>query len=113
MEKVEQGLLSAQAASKLLEKVEEGVWARLSPAPPASERRHMHIEISDLGSGMMKVDLRLPLGLVNTVLYAGGHLSSDLDRYDGDLKELIAHSAAQGISQQGEADGDHVKLTVE
>jgi len=113
MEKVEQGLLSAQAASELLEKVDEGVWARLSPAPPASERRHMHIQISDLSSGMMKVDLRLPLGLVNTVLYAGGHLSSDLDRYDGDLKELIAHSAAQGISQQGDADGDHVKLTVE
>jgi hypothetical protein len=61
----------------------------------------------------MKVDLRLPLGLVNTVLYAGGHFSSDLDRYDGDLQEMIARSAAQGESHQGEADGDYVELTVE
>jgi MFS family permease len=113
MEKLEQGSISAQAASQMLEKVDEGVWSRLSPAPPTSERRHMHIQISDLSSGLMKVDLRLPLGLVNTVLYAGGHLSSELDRYDGDLTELIAQSAVQGTSHQGEADGDHVELTVE
>jgi hypothetical protein len=61
----------------------------------------------------MKVDLRLPLGLVNTVLYAGGHFSSELDHYDGDLTELIARSASLGISHQGEADGDHVDLTLE
>jgi MFS family permease len=113
MEKLEQGRVSAQAASQMLEKVDEGVWSRLSPAPPTNERRHMHIQISDLSSGMMKVDLRLPLGLVNTVLYAGGHLSSELDHYDGDLTELIARSASQGTSHQGEADGDHVELTVE
>ena len=113
MEKLEQGRISAQAAKQMLEKVEEGAWARLSPTPPASERRQMHIQISDLSSGMMKVDLRLPMGLVNTVLYAGGHFSSELDRYDGDLKELIARSAAQGVSHQGEADGDHVEVTVE
>jgi MFS family permease len=113
MEKLEQGHISAQAANQMLEKVNEGAWARLSPAPPASERRHMHIQISDLSSGIMKVDLRLPLGLVNTVLYAGGHLSSDLDNYNGPLTEMIAQSAAQGISQKGEASGDHVELTVE
>ena len=113
MEQLEQGSISAEAASQMLEKVEEGAWSRLSPAPPTCERRHLHIQISDLSSGLMKVDLRLPLGLVNTVLYAGGRFSSELDRYDGDLKELIAQSATQGVSHQGEADGDHVELTVE
>ena len=113
MENLEQGRISAETASQMLEKVDEGTWARLSPAPPASERRQLHIQISDLSSGLMKVDLRLPLGLVNTVLYAGGHFSTELDHYDGDLKELIAQSATQGASHQGEADGDHVELTVE
>ena len=83
------------------------------PAPPTRSAAILHIQISDLSSGLMKVDLRLPLGLVNTVLYAGGHFSSELDQYNGDLKELIARSAAQGVSHQGEADGDHVELTVE
>jgi MFS family permease len=113
MEKLEQGTISAETASQMLEEVEEDVWARLSPSPPASERRHMHIQISDISSGLMKVDLRLPLGLVNIVLYAGGHLSSDLDHYNGDLTRLIAQSATQGVSHHGEAAGDHVDLTVE
>jgi MFS family permease len=114
MEKLEEGLISAQEASLLLEKVNTSVWARLGPQAPNAERRHMRIRVSDLGSGMMKVDLRLPLGLVHTVLYTGGKMAAELVAYDNErLRELISLTAAQGQTQQLESDGTQVDISLE
>jgi hypothetical protein len=45
---------------------------------------------------MMKVDLRLPMGLVNTVLYAGGQFSADLEESNvAHLRDLLANDGLQ------------------
>ena len=73
----------------MLEAVDHGTWARLVPKTEKPiERRHLRIQVSDLNSGMIKMDLRLPMGLVNTVLYAGGQFSADLDDQN---TEQLAH----------------------
>jgi MFS family permease len=113
MEQLEQGTISAETAAVKLEEVNEGAWSRLSPPAPQTERRHLHIQIREMSSGMMKVDLRLPMGLVNTVLVMGGQFSSDLEPYNGHLQDLIAHSAAHEISQSSEQGGDEMEVTLE
>ncbi len=114
MEQLEDGRISAETANQLLAKVEESPLARLSPAAPAGERRHVRIQVRDLPSGMMKVDLRLPIGLVNTVMYMGGQVSELLSQQDSErLKELIALGTAHETAQTLEADGSRMEVSLE
>jgi hypothetical protein len=115
IEQLEEGKISAQAASQMLEAVDHGAWARLVPkAETAPERRHLRIRVSDLNSGMIKMDLRLPMGLVNTVLYTEGQFSADLDDYSTEhLRELLAHDGLHEAPAQVVTNEDRMDVTME
>jgi MFS family permease len=114
IEKLELGEISAEDASLLLEGVNGGSYARLAPQTTTTERRHLRIRVSDLASGAMKVDLRLPVGLVNTVLYAGGHISADLDEYSPlELKTLIGQSDGESEPRHLDKDDERMEVSIE
>jgi MFS family permease len=116
MEQLEQGRIDAQTAAHQIEAAGAGPWSRLAqagvtPAGPVSPARQLRIRVSDLATGSMKVDLRLPMGLVNTVLVMGGQFTADLDE-SLRLKEL-ATAAAQSGREQHEQAGERVELDIE
>lgn len=114
MEKLESGGISAETAGALLNAVEDSPLARLSPPVPAAERRHVRIHVSDRTSGATQVDLRLPMGLVNTALYAGAPLSTSLANYDAlRLLDLIERSESSDTTHSLDAGGDQVEISVE
>lgn len=114
MEQLEEGEINAQEASRSLEKVNEGVWSRLATPTTSVETRHLRIQVTDQSSGIMKNDLRIPVGLANTILYGKGSLSTELDAYDQeDLKSMIAVSAADQSSQRMESGDDQIEVSVE
>jgi MFS family permease len=96
MQRLEQGQITAEVAAELLEDVGESAWARLGPSEKAIEPRFLRFRVSDLCSGAVKLDLRLPVGVVNATLRAGGQLSPDLENFDcQSLSALIAGSASE------------------
>jgi len=112
IERLEEGTITAEEAAGLLERVDEGRWVKLAPSSPAVERRHIRIKVSELATGNIKSDLRLPVGLVNTILYTSGKLSADLEDVDQErLRELIASSTANNQSQST-SDGDQSKIDI-
>ena len=114
IEQVEEGVLSAEAAGRLLEGVGEGYWAKLSAPAEATERRHIRIQVSDMASGAMKSDLRIPVGLVNTVLYIGGHLSAELEHHDTEaLRNMLAQSTEEQRPQQLLSGDDRLDVSIE
>jgi MFS family permease len=114
LEKLESQQISAEEASRLLEGVSEGSWSKLANPREIIERRHVRIRVSNVVSGIMKVDLRLPVGLVNTVLYLGGHLSPDLDSDESDkLKELMESLSTQQDQKQLDSDGEHLEVSID
>jgi MFS family permease len=114
IERLELGEISAEEASRQLEGIGEGSYARLAPPAPETGRRHLRIRVSDLATGAMKVDLRLPVGLVNTVLYAGGHLSADLEEYSPvDLRSLIAQSEDGAEARRLDKDDERMEVSIE
>ncbi len=114
MERLEEGEISAESASQMLESLGQGAWARLAPHEAPTEPRKMRIRVSDLNTGLMKVDLRLPVGLVNTVMYVGGMLSPDLDESATDrLREMIARGSEASDPGQVEEDGRRLEVTLE
>jgi MFS family permease len=115
MQQLEEGRISAEEAVPLLTGVREDKLATMGTDRPREEARHLRIRVSDMASGHIKADLRLPLGLVNTVLHAGGRLAADLDGYDPQaLQELIARSSAEAGVQTLDTDGDErLEVSVE
>jgi MFS family permease len=112
IEQLEDGAITAEEAANLLERVDEGRWAKLAPTLPAEQKRHIRIRVSEMATGNMKSDLRLPVGLVNTILYTSGRLSADLEEFDHDrLRELISSSTA-GNQPQSMAAGDQTKIDI-
>lgn len=116
MEMLEEGKISAVEAARRLETVPEGSWSSLAtPEGKGVERRHLRIRVSDPASGMMKMDLQLPLALVNTVLQMEGQLSDDLVGLDmGELGELIAAKTPGSDASVMQTDNDEtVEVSVE
>jgi MFS family permease len=115
MEMLEEGEISAEEAVGLMQSLEDKKWAKLAAPQPTGETRYLRIQVSDLASGIMKTDLRLPLGLVNTVLYVGGRLAADLDDLDSQaLRELIAQSTTgESVQTMDVNDDEQIQISWE
>lgn len=115
LEKLEDGKLTAQEAAGLLEKVGMGRWADLAQDTVSAKQRHLHIRVSELATGQIKSDLRLPIGLVNTILYSQGNLSSDLAGLDQTvLRTLLDQGRQDGINQISDQSGnERIEITYE
>jgi MFS family permease len=114
VEQLEDGLITAEQASRQLEAVSEGVWTRLVPPDEAGRRRHLRIKVSDPASGTMKSDLRIPMGLVNALLHGEASLSSDLEQYSLEhLKEMIAKSTDGQPAQRMRHGEDEIEVSLE
>jgi MFS family permease len=115
VERLEDGHISAEEAAGLLAALEERSESRLAPARPASGQRYLRVRVSDLATGAMKTDLRLPLGLVHTILHAGSHLAAGLEDIDREaLQQGIADTVASGEPRTLPAGDDRaVEVSVE
>lgn len=112
LEQLEEGKISAEDANRLLDGIGQGVWSRLSPAETLPSPRKMRIQVSDLNTGLMKVDLRLPVGLINTVLYVGGTFSPDLDDSESArLRELLSQES--GGPLQETSNGRQLEISID
>lgn len=111
LEQLEDGNITAEEAARVLESIGEGAWARLAPQEPEpASSQKVRIQVSDLTTGVMKTDLRLPMGLVNTVLYVGGKFSADLeDEHQRRLREMLLQETSQPVV----LNGDRLEVTLE
>lgn len=115
VEQLEVGVISAETASHDLQSLEESPWVRLGRDEPRRQpHRHLRVRVTDLADDQMKVDLRLPIGLVNTVLVMGGQFSADLDPYDSaHLRALIEQSLDTGDARQSDQGSQRVDIGIE
>jgi len=118
LQQLEEREITAEEAASLLDAVEGGRLVSLAPSNPgrvtARPGDFVRVRVSDLASGAIKADLRLPLGLVNTALDADARLSADLDGLDGPaLRKLVASSVADASAQTMETPDGRVEVSVE
>ncbi|MHB0988013.1 MAG: hypothetical protein ACYC3P_05015 [Bellilinea sp.] len=97
-----------------LESIKNSSWGKLASHDEINPQRNVHIRVSDQLNQVINSDLVLPIGLVNTVLHAGGRLSVQLDRFDPqELNKLIAGTTHGQNPQQMIAGDDCIEITVE
>ncbi len=115
---VENKQITAEDAAKLLEALDQqpnGEPAAPSAAP-SMQGRWFHVRVTDLRTGKRKVNVNIPLGLVDVGLKMGAKFTpAGLEGLD--MEQIMAAIRAGGQGKiadlQDEEDGEHVEIFVE
>ncbi len=110
---IEEGKISAEEGAKLL--------AALSAGKPATTRREgnapkqFRVRVTDLASGRNKVNINIPMSLVNVGLKMGARFAPDIEGVNFDEVMEAVRSGSQGkiIDVVDDEDGERVEIYVE
>lgn len=116
---VEQGQISAEDGSRLLEALSAGEQRRAQATPPgagaSSAGRWLHVRVSDVRSGRNKVNVTIPMGLVDVGLKMGARFAPEMDGFDlARLAEMVKSGATGKLVEvQDPEDGELVEIFIE
>jgi len=114
---IEEGKITAEEGAKLLSALTEG-----RKPPPGAQgaansggARWLRIRVTDSVTGKAKVNVNLPMGLVDVGLKLGARFSPEVD--EGQMA-AVAEAIKSGLSGKiidvtDEEDGEHVEIFVE
>ena len=113
---VEDGKISAEDGAKLLAALSESRKAPPpSSMPPGGEARWFRVRVTDLATGKTKVNVNIPMGLVNVAIKAGARFAPGLDSEQMQALAEGLKSGAVGkiVDATDEEDGERVEIFVE
>jgi hypothetical protein len=120
---VEDGKVSAEDGAKLLSALDDtrkGSPRGMPPMPPpapgsTANGRWLRIRVTDAGSGRQKVNVNIPMGLVNVGLKMGAKFAPDIDGLDVQQITEAINTGMTGkiIDVVDDEDGEHVEIYVE
>jgi hypothetical protein len=116
---IQEGKITADEGAKLLEALNASAKAEKRPpavpGAPSSDARWFRVRVTDLRSGRNKVNVNIPMGLVNVGLKMGARFAPNLEGVN--LEEMMAaiKSGASGkiMDVTDEDSGEHVEIYVE
>lgn len=111
---IEKGQITAEEGSKLLDAIERA-GARATVPGSASQPKWFRVRVTDMASGKRKVNVNIPLGLVNVGIKMGARFAPDIEGLD--VQEIMRsiQEGVQGkiIDVEDDEDGEHVEIFVE
>jgi hypothetical protein len=114
---IEEGKISAEDGAKLLAALAE---SRKTPPGPGmalagGEARWFRVRVTDLATGKPKVNVNIPMGLVNVGIKMGARFAPGLEAEQMQAVAEALKSGAVGkiVDVTDEEDGEHVEIFVE
>ena len=113
---IEEGKISAEEGAKLLAALAD---SRRTPSltlgAAAGEARWFRVRVTDLKTGKAKVNVNIPMGLVNVGMKMGARFAPGLEAEQMEALAEALKSGATGkiIDVTDEEDGEHVEIFVE
>ena len=111
---IENGQISAADGAQLLEALERGN-TKERPESGGSRPRWFRVRVTDMRTGKRKINVNIPMGLVNVGVRMGAKFAPDMA--DIDIDEIIQaiKEGAQGkiVEVEDEEDGERVEIYVE
>jgi hypothetical protein len=126
LQMLQEGKISADAAAQLLQAMGEGEPAPVPapqpdraapPAPlePGRSPRWLRVRVTDTDSGRPRVNVRLPISLVNLGLKLGAKYTPEIEGLDVQALIEAAQTGDSGafVDVYDEEDGEHVEVFLE
>lgn len=119
LQMIQEGKITAEEGAKLLSALTSSARGKkiLSRGPGTGTRaRWLRVRVTDMSSGKSKVNVNLPLSLIDAGLNIAGHFADDLDT--DDIMTAIHDALNENISGKiidvvdGD-DGEHVEIFIE
>lgn len=115
---VSDGKITAEEATTLLETLDEGAapaGAKTVPGVQAIPGRYFRVRVTDGATGKVRVNVRLPVGVINAGLKLGMKFAPNVEGVD--YKEIAEMIQAGGIGKivdvADDKDGEHVEVFIE
>lgn len=112
---IEEGKISASEGADLLRALEKKDTSSAEPLRGASQAKWFRVRITDVSSGKNKVNVNIPMGLVQVGMKMGARFAPDMEGVDyEDLMESI-RMGRQGkvIDITDSDDGERIEIFVE
>lgn len=115
LQMLEEGKISAEEAATLLRALEGGGRSHASATGVGGENRYLRIRVTDLASGVGKVNVTVPIGLVRAGLRIAERFAPDFGDMDlQEIADLIAEGAMGKIIEVVDAeDNERVEIYIE
>jgi len=116
---LQDGRISADEATQLLEALEGsragGSRAAEAPIPPARRGRWLLVRVTDTDTGKLRVNVRLPLNVVEAGMKMGMRFSPEIQDIDPSQLMAVINSGEVGhiVDVYDEKDGEHVEVSIE
>jgi hypothetical protein len=112
---IEEGQISAEEGAKLLAALSSGARRGGSSAARPGGARWLRVRVVDLSSGRSKVNVNIPMSLVNVGIKLAARFAPDVEGLDFDEIVEAIHSGAQGkiVDVVDEEDSERVEIFVE
>lgn len=113
---IENRQISAEEGARLLSALENKPGLETPPPSPQTRGRWLTVRVTDQRSGKRKVNVRIPLSLVDVGLKLGAKFSP-VGLEGLDMNQIMSAVKAGGMGKivdvEDEEDGEHVEIYVE
>lgn len=112
---VKEGQISAEEGAKLLAALRSGSERKEASATMPGQAKWFRVRVMDLNSGRNKVNINIPMSLVNVGVKMGARFAPEVEGLDFDEIMEAIHSGAQGkiLDVVDEEDGERVEIFIE
>lgn len=112
---VETGQISAEEGAKLLAALSSSSRPKAPSVAAADQPKWFRVRVMDLSSGRSKVNVNIPMGLVNVGIKMGARFAPEVEGLDFDEIMEAIRSGAQGkiLDMVNEEDGERVEIFIE
>ena len=114
---IEQGTISAKEGAELLRALDKGKSSSYSPEPlkGGSNPRWFRVRVTDLANGRNKVNVNIPIGLVQVGLKMGARFAPEVEGVDFEQIMEAIRNGQQGkiMDVTDDEGGERVEIFVE
>ena len=112
---IQNGQVSAEEGAKLLAALEGGQKSEMAANAAATQGKFLRVRVTDMNTGRTKVNVNVPLALVNIGLKMGARFMPYLDSLDTDEIMQAIRSGMQGkiVDVEDAEDGEKVEVYIE
>jgi hypothetical protein len=113
---IQEGKITAEEGARLLTALKDSRSKPPRPGPGLSDKRGwLRVRVTDMATGRTKVNVNLPLGLMDAGLRIGAQYAPELHGLDLEqiISEVKAGASGKIIDVMDEEDGEHVEIFIE
>jgi len=114
---IQEGKISAEEGSKLLQALNASKADKRSATVSAGggDARWFRVRVTDMASGKSKVNVNIPMGLVNVAIKMGARFAPNIEgeKYEEIVQAIKGGASGKIMDVSDDQDGERVEIFVE